>query len=204
MGFPIIPASPPATPAQATVSVPESFLPVLCCICRARISYKANLAVEYVVCRRIDAERPDQREGKPATRQHCLFGRCLDQPSRTANVCIAFNIGCFEARTCIQLLLISQKFCSFSRSNTDYFVRSRGCAALVSQDCFPKKTTQLTETSGHRCRGTTRRKSALQLFSSIFPCLPQPERLLCLCHPITCIISKYLQPISSPPVSLQV
>ena len=65
VGFPIIPASPPATPAHAIVEPVESFPPALRWKLRARISYNANLAVEYVVWRRIEAESPDHSDRIP-------------------------------------------------------------------------------------------------------------------------------------------
>jgi hypothetical protein len=67
VGFPIIPASPPAIPAHAMVDPAESFAPFRRCQLRARMSYNANRAVEYVVWRRIEADRPDQRDRMPAT-----------------------------------------------------------------------------------------------------------------------------------------
>lgn len=46
VGFPSIPASPPATPAHTIVDPVFNFFPDLCWTCRARTSYKANRAVE--------------------------------------------------------------------------------------------------------------------------------------------------------------
>lgn len=67
MGLPIVPAKPPAAPAQNTVELVLNFcLPVFCCTCLASISYSANRAVEYVVCRRTEADSPDQREVMPS------------------------------------------------------------------------------------------------------------------------------------------
>ena len=65
VGFPIIPASPPAMPAQAIVDPADSFPPFLRCKLRARMSYNAKRAVEYVVWRSIDADKPDQRDFMP-------------------------------------------------------------------------------------------------------------------------------------------
>jgi hypothetical protein len=66
VGFPIIPASPPAIPAQAMVEPADSLPLFLRCKLRARISYNANRAVEYVVWRNIEADKPDQRDRIPA------------------------------------------------------------------------------------------------------------------------------------------
>lgn len=92
VGFPISPASPPATPAHMIVDFDESFAPVRCCILLARASYNANLAVEYVVCRSIEADSPDHNDL---------------MPSRTAKVYSALSIGCFEDKTCMQYFVRS-------------------------------------------------------------------------------------------------
>jgi hypothetical protein len=65
VGFPINPASPPASPAHATVEVEVSFPPDICLAFAAKKLYNAKRAVEYVVCRSIEAESPDQSERIP-------------------------------------------------------------------------------------------------------------------------------------------
>jgi hypothetical protein len=116
VGFPIIPANPPATPAQAIVDPVESLPPFLRCKLRARRSYSAKRAVEYVVWRSIEADRPDQSDRIPAKSEGRTRNPRLSLPSRTANVCSAFNIGCLEDTTCIQLQLVSHfYFCYLCR-----------------------------------------------------------------------------------------
>jgi hypothetical protein len=70
-----MPAKPPATPAQATVDAAESLeVPDLCCSCCDKTLYRPKRAVEYVDCRRMEADRPDQREGIPVTQQNGQLG----------------------------------------------------------------------------------------------------------------------------------
>jgi hypothetical protein len=65
-----MPANPPAMPAQTMVDPVDSLgVPDHCCSCRDRMVYKPKRAVEYVDCRRMDAERPDHSENIPAPRQ---------------------------------------------------------------------------------------------------------------------------------------
>lgn len=59
-----MPARPPATPAHAMVAEVEGFFPGAV-IWRVRMLYRPKRAVEYVDCRRTEAERPDQRETIP-------------------------------------------------------------------------------------------------------------------------------------------
>jgi hypothetical protein len=76
-GLPTIPARPPATPAQAIVPTVDSFfLVVLCFTCCARRLYKPNLAVEYVDCRRIEADNPLDNEKTPTTTYQNLERLC--------------------------------------------------------------------------------------------------------------------------------
>lgn len=65
-GLPIIPATPPAIPAQAMFVDKESFFsPLYARTLEERWLCIPNRAVEYVLCRRMEAERPVQRDGMP-------------------------------------------------------------------------------------------------------------------------------------------
>lgn len=57
----------------------------------------------------------------------------LNIPSRTANVCIAFSIGCFEARTCMQLSIVSDGLSSSSVRNLLFCAIQRMCCSQVSK-----------------------------------------------------------------------
>jgi len=79
VGLPTIPANPPATPAHAMVDAVESFEdPDLCCRCRERMLYSPKRAVEYVDWRRMEAERPDQRDRIPMVRQKRLVCQMVE------------------------------------------------------------------------------------------------------------------------------
>lgn len=66
-GLPMIPARPPDAPAHATLVMMDScFSPVHARSFSDRKAWPPNLAVEYVDCRRIDADRPAHRDKIPS------------------------------------------------------------------------------------------------------------------------------------------
>lgn len=120
----------------------------------------------------------------------------LDLPSRTAKVCIAFSIGCFDARTCMQLPAVNQGSFPTARPKAPTILSDQE-DVLLDVSRFLLATWKLNLLK----QAAIEAEAPLSMIQHVFQQIeishsPQPERLLSFRHlQITCMIFRQLHSI---------